>query len=100
MGSRVVRFMEKPLQARGRISGGFFVFQRSLFEHLVDDPALIFEHEPLSALSRAGELTAYQHSGFWHPMDNSRDYHYLNELWNSGRAPWNVWEAPAARLAA
>ncbi len=99
-GSRVVEFMEKPLMARGRINGGFFVFDRRIFERLPDDPKLILESEPLMSLADEGQLMAYTHDGFWHPMDNSRDYHYLNDLWTRGEAPWNTWEPQRARIAA
>jgi glucose-1-phosphate cytidylyltransferase len=100
VGRRVAEFSEKPLLARGRISGGFFVFQRRLFDRLQDEPSLVFEAGPLVQLARDGELMAYQHDGFWHPMDSSRDYRYLNEVWDARRAPWNTWDAPAPRRAA
>ena len=87
-GSRVVEFNEKPPQARGRISGGFFVFHRRFLERLPDDPGLVLEREPLLDLARDGELSAYLHDGFWHCMDSSRDYQHLNQLWASGAAPW------------
>jgi glucose-1-phosphate cytidylyltransferase len=99
-GSQVTQFLEKPLTARGRISGGFFVFERRFLERLWDDPGLILEHGPLAQLARDGELMAYPHDGFWHPMDNSRDYRYLNDLWDQGRAPWTIWEAPRLARAA
>jgi len=99
-GERVVDFMEKPLQANGRISGGFFVFNREIFRRLKNDPRLVFEQEPLAQLAHQGELQAWRHDGFWHPMDNSRDYKYLNDLWSSGNAPWKTWEAPRLRIAA
>ena len=86
--------------ARGRINGGFFVFDRRIFERLPDDPKLILENEPLASLADEGHLMAYTHDGFWHPMDNSRDYHYLNDLWTQGEAPWNTWEPQRARIAA
>ncbi len=98
-GSQVVEFMEKPLLSAGRISGGFFVLQRSIFSRLRNDPELIFEQEPLMSLTRDGELMAYDHQGFWHAMDSSRDFSYLNGLWNKG-GPWATWLKPAARLAA
>jgi glucose-1-phosphate cytidylyltransferase len=97
---QVTEFMEKPLLSRGRISGGFFVFQREIFDRLTDDPSLIFEHGPLSGLARDGELMARDHDGFWHAMDSSRDFHHLNHLWNDGTAPWAVWRQQAGRLAA
>lgn len=99
-GSQVVDFMEKPLQAPGRISGGFFVFNRKIFERLQNDPSLVFEQAPLTQLARDQQLMAWCHDGFWHPMDSSRDYKLLNDLWASGKAPWNSWETPRLRVAA
>ena len=86
----VTEFNEKPLLSRGRINGGFFVFRRDMFKRLQDDPSLVLEQEPLMQLARDGEFAAYAHDGFWQPMDNSREYRYLNDLWNEGRAPWKV----------
>jgi glucose-1-phosphate cytidylyltransferase len=99
-GAQVAEFNEKPLISRGRISGGFFVFQRQLFDRLQDDPELILEQAPLMQLARDGELMAHLHNGFWQPMDNSRDYRYLNDLWHAGKAPWNTWQAPRLRAVA
>jgi glucose-1-phosphate cytidylyltransferase len=87
-GERVVAFAEKPTRAAGRVSGGFFVFRREFLERLPDDEGLVLEQSPLLDLVRDGELVAYPHDGFWHCMDNSRDYQYLNQLWAEGRAPW------------
>jgi glucose-1-phosphate cytidylyltransferase len=100
-GFRVAEFNEKPLLARGRINGGFFVFERAVFDRLQDDPSLVLENAPLMGLARDGELMAYSHDGFWHPMDSSRDYKALNEMWAAGKAPWDTWSAtPALRAAA
>ena len=99
-GPQVVEFSEKPVVSKGRINGGFFVFHRRLFERLQDDPALVFEHDPLMQLARDGELMAYLHNGFWQAMDNSREYKYLNDLWAEGEAPWNTWDSPPLRAAA
>jgi glucose-1-phosphate cytidylyltransferase len=99
-GTRVADFSEKPVMSRGRISGGFFVLSRELFGRLSDDETLVFEKDPLRRLAQDGELEAYLHDGFWHPMDNSRDYRYLNDLWAQGDAPWATWLRPAQRLAA
>jgi glucose-1-phosphate cytidylyltransferase len=96
---RVVEFNEKPLLSRGRINGGFFVFQRSFFERLTGSLDLVLEAAPLMHLARDGELMAFPHDGFWHPMDNSRDFHYLNDLWARGVAPWRTWDRPTLRLA-
>jgi glucose-1-phosphate cytidylyltransferase len=99
-GLHVADFMEKPLVSQGWISGGFFVFQRAIFDRLHDDPDLIFEYAPLKQLAGDRQLMAYQHQGFWQPMDNSRDYRHLNDLWAKGQAPWKTWEAASLRKAA
>jgi glucose-1-phosphate cytidylyltransferase len=99
-GSRVAEFNEKPLMARGRINGGFFAFQRCFFDRLQDDPGLVLERTPLIQLASDGELMAYQHNGFWQPLDNSREFHYLNELWNTGQAPWKIWDVQPLRAVA
>ena len=99
-GPQVVEFSEKPVTARGWVNGGFFVFRRALFDRLEDDPALVFENAPMTQLARDGELMAYLHDGFWHPMDSSRDHRTLNDLWDRGAAPWKTWQEPRLRLAA
>jgi glucose-1-phosphate cytidylyltransferase len=97
---RVVEFTEKPLISQGLVSGGFFVFHRRFVERLPDRDDLILERDPLFTLARQGELAAFIHEGFWHCMDNSRDYHLLNNLWSSGSAPWNSWSNEPIRRAA
>lgn len=97
--ANVAEFSEKPARSQGWISGGFFVFRRDLFDRLDDDPQLVFEQHPLRGLAADGELAAFRHHGFWQPMDNSRDHRYLNELWDSGRAPWRVWDRSRLRIA-
>lgn len=97
---RVVEFNEKPLLSRGRINGGFFVFQRQFFDRLRDDEGLVLEQEPLMQLARDGELGVYMHDGFWQPMDNSREYRLLNDLAATDQAPWKTWLNPGLRLAA
>ena len=98
-GTRVVQFMEKPLTARGRINGGFFVFERAFLDRLEDDPSLVLELEPLTGLAEDGQLMAFAHRGFWHAMDSSRDHAHLNRLWSEGAAPWRTWdEAAVSRL--
>lgn len=87
----VTMFLEKPQTAEGRVNGGYFVANRRLFEFLDDRPDLVFEREPLSALSAARELGCYLHDGFWQPMDTYQEYMLLNRLWNEGRAEWKVW---------
>lgn len=87
-----VEFNEKPTVAEGVVSGGFFVFQKEVFDYLGDDPQLFLELEPLQRLARDRQLAVYVHEGFWHPMDTYRDYLHLNERWKAGDAPWKVWE--------
>ncbi|MDX1501493.1 MAG: glucose-1-phosphate cytidylyltransferase [Thermoanaerobaculia bacterium] len=86
-----VEFNEKPTVADGVVSGGFFVFQREIFDYLDDDPKLFLEFEPLQRLARDGQLSVYLHEGYWEPMDTYRDYLHLNEVWRRGDAPWKVW---------
>jgi glucose-1-phosphate cytidylyltransferase len=90
-GTKVIEFNEKPAVPRGRIAGGFFVFDRRFLERLPTRDDLVLEKGPLAHLARDGELCAYVHDGFWHCMDSSRDYDFLNGLWAEGRAPWASW---------
>ena len=92
-GSRVAEFNEKPTMAEGWVSGGFFVFQRNVLDdYFDDDPNLFFERKPLQTLAMDGGLGVYRHEGFWMGMDTYRDWTELNQLWDSGEAPWRVWE--------
>jgi glucose-1-phosphate cytidylyltransferase len=86
---RVKRFSEKPT-LEGWASAGFFVFHRKVFDYLGGDDCVL-EHEPLERLAAKGELMVYPHAGFYFAMDTYREYQALNELWNSGKAPWKVW---------
>jgi glucose-1-phosphate cytidylyltransferase len=88
---QVTTFYEKPQTSGGRINGGYFVANRRLFEYLDDDPGLVFEQGPLTALSRDGQLGCYAHDGFWQPMDTYQEYMLLNKLWDEGRADWKIW---------
>jgi glucose-1-phosphate cytidylyltransferase len=90
-GARAVEFNEKPTVADGVVSGGFFAFQRSVFDYLDDDPDLFLELAPLQRLARDGQLSVFLHDGFWAPMDTYRDYLHLNQLWKEG-APWRSWD--------
>lgn len=83
-------FQEKLKGDGGWINGGFFIFQPEVFNYIKDE-ATILEKEPLENLTKDGQLMAYKHSGFWHPMDTLRDKKHLDELWNLGNAPWKVW---------
>jgi glucose-1-phosphate cytidylyltransferase len=85
---RVRDFREKP-QLEGWINIGFFFMQPGALAYLNEKSVL--EEEPLAALAKDGQLSAYRHSGFWQPMDTYRESQMLNDLWDSGRAPWQVW---------
>ncbi|MGD0497938.1 MAG: glucose-1-phosphate cytidylyltransferase [Bryobacteraceae bacterium] len=85
----VLEFSEKP-QLDGWASAGFLVFERKLFEYIGTDDCTL-EREPMRRLAAEGQLMAYRHQGFFFAMDTYREYLYLNELWQSGKAPWRVW---------
>ncbi len=87
---RVMTFKEKPRGDGGMINGGFFVLSPKVIDLLRDD-STVWEREPLEMLATQGQLAAYQHHGFWQPMDTLRDKALLDELWASGKAPWKVW---------
>jgi len=89
-GDQVQRFTEKPQAGEGWINGGFFVLDRKVLDY-IDGDGTIWEREPLERLAKDGELMAYQHSGFWQPMDTLREKQLLESLWRSGDAPWKVW---------
>lgn len=89
---RVLQFTEKP-QVGGWASAGFFVFERKVLDYLSVEPDCILEREPLERLSSEKQLFAYQHDGFFYAMDTYREYQHLNELWDSGNAPWAVWDS-------
>ena len=97
--ARVSEFIEKPIGDGGMINGGFFVLTPEVFE-LIDDDATTWEQYPLKKLAEEGELMAYEHHGFWHPMDTLRDKHYLEELWSAvRRVRWSgVWRRALGRL--
>ncbi|WPB58071.1 glucose-1-phosphate cytidylyltransferase [Xylophilus sp. GOD-11R] len=87
---RVRSFREKPKGDGAMINGGYFVLSPKVLSKLRDD-STTWEQEPLNTLAEEGELMAYEHHGFWQPMDTLRDKHHLEELWSSGKAPWKVW---------
>jgi glucose-1-phosphate cytidylyltransferase len=88
--SQVQSFVEKPKGDGGMVNGGFFVLSPKVID-LIDDDQCIWERKPLEKLSAQGNLLAYQHTGFWQPMDTLRDKNLLEELWLSGQAPWKQW---------
>ncbi len=87
---KIVRFEEKPQGDGGWINGGFFVLSPKVIDYIEGDDT-VWEREPLARLAKEGNLSAFIHRGFWHPMDTLRDKLYLEGLWNSGKAPWKVW---------
>lgn len=89
-GSRVTSFQEKPSGDGGFINGGFFVLSPKVGNYIEGD-ATVWEKEPMTNLAKDGQLSAFFHEGFWHPMDTLRDKRYLEELWSSGKAPWKKW---------
>jgi glucose-1-phosphate cytidylyltransferase len=89
-GSAVQRIREKPAQAETFINGGFFVLEPASLQR-VDGDMTIWEREPMERLAESDQLSAYKHAGFWQPMDTLREKRLLEDLWNSGRAPWKVW---------
>ena len=89
-GSHVKGFQEKPQGDGGWINGGFFVLSPKIGEYIEGDET-VWEREPMENLARDGELAAYLHQGFWHPMDTLRDKRHLEALWGSGKAPWKTW---------
>ncbi len=91
---RVVAFDEKP-RSEHWINGGFFCFERGFLDRLPADSVL--EREPLAQLASAGELRAFRHHGFWRCMDTLKDALSLNEMWDSGAAPWRLWDAAGGR---
>ena len=87
---RITAFKEKPKGDGGMINGGFFVLSPKVID-LVANDKVIWEREPLETLAESNQLKAFQHEGFWQPMDTLRDKNHLEELWQSGKAPWKVW---------
>ena len=82
--------MEKPQRGEGWINGGFFVLEPRIFDYIRGDETS-FEWEPMKKLASEGQLMAFQHDGFFQPMDTIRERNILEELWSSGKAPWKVW---------
>ena len=85
---QVEQFREKPL-TDDYVNAGFFIFEPEVFNYL--DEECVLEQAPLEALAAEGQLMAYRHEGFWQPMDTFREFTMLNEMWDSGDAPWKVW---------
>lgn len=90
-GNQVTRFVEKPRGDGGLINGGFFVLSPKCLD-LIEHDQTSWEGSPLTNLANSGELMAFEHRGFWQPMDTLRDKTFLEELWLSGKAPWKQWQ--------
>ena len=90
-GHKIRSFEEKPQGDGSWINGGFFVLSPKVLDYISGDQC-IWEKEPLQVLAQEGQLSAFRHGGFWQPMDTLRDKTLLEELWNSGKAPWKVWQ--------
>ena len=89
-GSLIKKFKEKPQITNSWINGGFFVLKKSVINKIETDSTL-WEQEPLTQLAKEGNLIAYKHSDFWHPMDTMRDKNHLENLWETDKAPWKIW---------
>lgn len=89
-GNQVTAFVEKPRGDGGLINGGFFVLSPKCIDFIAGD-ATSWESEPLTELAQRGEMMAFEHCGFWQPMDTLRDKMQLEDLWSTGRAPWKIW---------
>ena len=88
--TKIHSFHEKPSGDGAWINGGYFVLEPSVIDYISED-STTWEQEPLQNLARDGELNAFKHAGFWQPMDTLRDKQVLQELWDSGKAPWMMW---------
>jgi glucose-1-phosphate cytidylyltransferase len=87
---KIAHFREKPKGDGAWVNGGFFALEPAIMRY-IDGDAVFWEAEPLSRLAEDGELAAYRHYGYWQAMDTLRDKHILEELWQSGNAPWKIW---------
>ncbi|MCA3182928.1 MULTISPECIES: glucose-1-phosphate cytidylyltransferase [unclassified Cupriavidus] len=83
-------FTEKPRGDGAWINGGFFVLQPEVID-LVEDDGMSWEEAPMRELARTGQMAAFEHTGFWQPMDTLREKNLLEDLWQSGKAPWKIW---------
>ena len=90
-GQRVGRFIEKPPGDNALVNGGFFILHPRVIDRVAGDQTA-WETEPLEGLAEDGQLMAFTHTGFWQPMDTLRDKNRLEALWDSGKAPWKVWD--------
>jgi len=91
-GNNVVEFHEKHQEESSWINGGFFVFEKEIFDYIKNGDSTTLERTPFETLAKEKKLTAFKHEGFWHPMDTLRDKKHLENLWTSNKAPWKIWE--------
>lgn len=89
-GDAVTGFIEKPRGDGGWINGGFFVLQPEVIDY-IDNDATSWEAEPMAALAKQQQMMAFEHTGFWQPMDTLREKNMLEDLWRTGTAPWKTW---------
>jgi len=90
-GNNVVEFHEKHQGESSWINGGFFVFEKEIFDYIKNGDSTTLERTPFETLAKKKKLTAFKHEGFWHPMDTLRDKKHLENLWTSNKAPWKKW---------
>jgi glucose-1-phosphate cytidylyltransferase len=98
-GNLVTEFYEKPEEGEGWINGGFFVLHAKVLDY-IDGDGTSWENEPLERLARDRQMIGYTHRGFWSCMDTLREKNMLEDLWNSGKAPWKIWEREEAKTGA
>ena len=89
--NQVISFAEKPKGDGEVINAGYFVLSKKVLDRIPDNNC-IWEQEPLESLAKDDNLMAFKHEGFWQPMDTLKDKEHLEELWNSGKAPWKIWK--------
>lgn len=90
--TKIASFREKPKGDGAWINGGFFILEPEVIDYIEGDKT-VWEREPLESLANKGELSAFRHKGFWHPMDTLRDKNHLESLWESGECPWKTWDS-------
>lgn len=90
-GDTVREFSEKPQVEESYINGGFFIFDKKIFDYLEEGDECVLERKPLEMLAEKRKMAVFKHSGFWYCMDTYRDMQLLNEIWNNKKAPWKIW---------
>lgn len=88
--NEITRFQEKPRGDGGWVNAGFFVLEPKIFEYIEDD-STVWEKAPLLSFTKEKQLSGFKHNGFWHPMDTLSDKSYLENLWETQKAPWKIW---------